>query len=245
MIEKVYELLCVPKNSRLKSRIAFNQIFKAFSLTVKEQKEISNNVDKIYLIGEVNSKNCNYRSINNDEYIYEAIQYIYIELKRKDNIEWLDETFHKIFPNPIIVIYSLNDEIAYSTSLKRLNKVENNKVVIENIYNTTFNIQDCFYNKIKDIMNDRKITNLFEIYKKIDDIVYLQMLYQTTNKFEYNISIERIKELYLEIEKLKKENKNLNVVYNKEKNQAKRMELYMKMKINNQEIENKIKEIEV
>ena len=70
MIEKICDLLCVPRNSRLKSRIAFNQIFKAFSLTTKEQKEISNNVDKIYLIGEVNSRNCNYQTVNNDEYVY-------------------------------------------------------------------------------------------------------------------------------------------------------------------------------
>lgn len=245
MIGKIYELLCVPKNSRLKSRIAFNQIFKAFSLTTKEQKEISSNVDKIYLIGEVNSRNCNYQTVNNDEYVYETIQYIHIELNKKDNIEWLDETFHRIFPNPIIVIYSIDEELAYSTSLKRLNKVENNKIVIENIYNTTFNIKEYFYSKVKDIMNDRKITDLFSLYKHIDDIVYLQMLYQTTNKFEYSISIERIKELYLEIEELNKENRNLNTVYNQEKNQAKRMELFMKMKKNNQKIENKIKEIEV
>lgn len=245
MIEEIYKLLCVSRNSRLKSRIAFNQIFKAFSLTVKEQKEISNNVDKIYLIGEVNSRNCNYYAVNNDEYVYETIQYIYIELNKKDNIEWLDETFHRIFPNPIIIIYTINEELSYSTSLKRLNKIENNKIVIENIYNTTFNIQDYFYNKIKDIMNNKKIIDLFDLYKQIDDMVYLQMLYQTTNKFDYNISIERIKELYQEIEKLKKENRNLNIVYNQEKNQAKRMDLYMKMKINNQKIENKIKEIEV
>lgn len=245
MIEKIYDLLCVPKNSRLKSRIAFNQIFKAFSLTIKEQKEISNNIDKIYLIAEVNSRTCNYHSVKNDEYVYETIQYIYIELTKKDNIEWLDEMFHKIFPNPIIIIYSIDNEIAFSTSLKRLNKVENNKVVIENIYNTTFDIQDYFYNKIKDIMNNKKITDLFKLYKELDDTVYMQMLYQTTNKFKYNISIERIKELYLEIEELKKENRELNIVYNKEKNQAKRMELYMKIKINNQKIEDKIKEIEV
>lgn len=245
MFEKICELLCVPQNSRLKNRIPFNQIFKAFSLTVKEQKEISNNIDKIYLIGEVNSRNCNYKPVNNDNYVYETIQYIYVELRKKDNIEWIDEIFHKIFPNPIIIAYSMYGEISYSTSLKRLNKVESNKVVIENIYNTTFNIKEQFYNRIKEIMNSKKITDLFELYKQIDDLVYLQMLYQTTNKFDYNISIENIKEMYYEIEKLKKENRNLNAIYNSERNQGKRMDLYMKMKINNQKIENKIKEIEV
>lgn len=245
MIEQIYELLCVPRSSRLKSRIPFNQIFKAFRLTIKEQKEISNSINKIYLIGEVNYRSCNYKPIKNEEYIYETIQYIYIELNKKGNIELIDETFHRMFPNPVIIVYLLDDEIAYSTSLKRLNKVESNKIVVENIYNTTFNIQKYFYDKIKEIMNSKKITDLFELYKQIDDTIYLQMLYQTTGKFEYNISIERIKQIYLEIDALNKENINLNIVYNSERNQAKRMELYMKMKINNQEIENKIKEIEV
>ena len=92
--------------------------------------------------------------------------------------------------------------------------------------------------------------------------------YRIITKGAPDILIEKCNKIYLngkeiiltafEKEKIKKQNLNmaedalrviavayLNIVYNQEKNQAKRMDLYMKMKINNQKIENKIKEIEV
>ncbi|MDD2494625.1 MAG: DUF4391 domain-containing protein [Tissierellia bacterium] len=244
MTENLYEKLFIPKKARLKTRIPFNQIFKAMNINLKEQKELANNINKIYLIGEINSINCNYQIYKNEYYLYETIQYLYIELSKKENLEMIDDIFHRLLPNPIIIIYSFNDKPAYSTSLKRLNKVENDKIVVENIYNTTFNIDEYFYKKLKEIMNAKGIINLFELYKEIDDIIYLQMLYQITNKFKYNISINRIKNIYKEINLIEKENKNIQSIYNNEKNQAKRMDLYMAIKQNKVIIEEKVKEIE-
>ena len=244
-MDNIYELLSIPKQCRLKNRIALNQIYKVSNLTAKEQKNFSENVDKIYLIAEVNSNNCNYLPLINDELRYETIQFIYIHLLKNNNIEEIDNILHRLFPNPIVIIYEYNEEYSFSSSIKRINKVDISKAVINDIYNTSFNVQDIFYKSLSNIFKDRKIKNICELYRSIDDCIYYQMLYQITNRFDYSLSIDEIKNKYKQIDELKKENKQLKVIYNSEKNKAKQMDLFMKIKMNDSEIEKIIKEIEV
>lgn len=244
-MDNIYELLNIPKQCRLKNRIALNQIYKASDLTIKEQKDFSQNVDKIYLIAEINSSNCNYLPLVNEELRYETIQFIYIHLLKNNNIEDIDNILHRLFPNPLIIVYEYNEEYCFSSSVKRINKVDNSKAVITDIYNTTFNVQSNFYEIVTNIFNDRKIKDIYELYKSIDDCIYYQMLYQITNRFDYSLSIEEIKSKYKQIDELEKENRQLRINYNSEKNKAKQMDLYIKIKKNDECINNIIKEIEV
>lgn len=243
-MDKLYDLLNIPKQSRLKNRIALNQIYKASNLTIKEQKDFSENVDKVYLIAEINSSNCNYLPFVNEELRYETIQFIYIHLLKNDNIEKIDNILHRLFPNPIIIVYEYNEKYCFSSSIKRINKVDNLKAVITDVYNTSFNVQGNFYELVTNIFSDRKIKDIYELYKNIDDCIYYQMLYQITNKFNYSLNIDEIKTKYKQIDSLERENKQLRTIYSSEKNKAKQMDLYMKIQKNNNEIEAIVKEIE-
>lgn len=240
-----YELLNIPKQCRLKNRIALNLIYKASELTTREQKDFSRSVDKIYLIAEINSSNCNYLALTDEELRYETIQFIYVHLLKNDSIENIDMLLHRLFPNPIILIYDYDNKYSYSSAMKRINKVDNSKAVVSDIYNTSFNVQPNFYEKISSTFSNRNIKTIYELYKNIDDSIYYQMLYQVTNKFEYSLSIDEIKEKYKQIDELQKENKQLKAIYNSEKNKAKQMEIYMKIKKNDNLIERIIDEIEV
>ncbi len=244
-MDKLYDLLNIPKQSRLKNRIALNQIYKASNLTIKEQKDFSKNVDKIYLISEINSNNCNYLPVIDEDIRYETIQFIYIHLFNPDGVEQVDDIIHKLFPNPIIIIYDYEDKYCFSSAIKRINKVDKSKAVIADIYNSTFNVKDNFYKIITDIFNNRNIKTIYELYKQIDDSIYYQMLFQITNKFEYSLDIGVIKEKYKKIEELEKVNRQLKLIYNSEKNKAKQMDLFMKIKINEECIKKIIDEIEV
>ena len=243
-MDKIYELLNIPKQSRLKNRIALNQLYKASDLTVKEQKDFSQKVEKIYLFSEINCNNCNYLPIVNEELRYETIQFIYISLLKNEDISDIDLILHRLFPNPIIIVYEYNEKYCFSSSMKRINKVDNSKAVISDIYNSTFNVQNNFYETVSSIFNDRKIKNIYELYKKLDDCIYYQMLFQLTNKFKYTLDIEQIKDMYKKIEELEKENRQLKIAYNSEKNKAKQMDLYMKIQKNINSIDLIVKEIE-
>jgi len=129
MIDNLYDMLNIPKSSRLKVRIPFNQFNKASSISTLDKKIIDSDVDSIYLIGEINSNNCNYSSFVNNEYRYEVIQYLYLKLSSNDKIENIDNIMHKLFPNPIIIIYDNEGEFAISTSVKRLKLVHFCKVI--------------------------------------------------------------------------------------------------------------------
>lgn len=244
-MDNVYGLLNIPKQCRLKNRIALNLIYKVAELTTKEQKELSQLVDKIYLIAEINSSNCNYLALVDEELRYETIQVIYVHLLKNDNIENIDIVLHRLFPNPIILVYDYDNKYSYSSAMKRINKIDNSKAVVSDIYNTSFDVQPNFYENITNIFSNRNIKTIYELYKNIDDSIYYQMLYQITKKFEYSLSIDEIKEKYKQIDELERENRQLKTIYNSEKNKAKQMEIYMKIKKNDNLIERIIDEIEV
>ena len=192
-----YELLNIPKQCRLKNRIALNLIYKELELTTKEQKDFSRSVDKIYLIAEINSSNCNYLALVNEELRYETIQFIYVHLLQNNSIENVDMLLHRLFPNPVILIYDYDSKYSYSSAMKRINKVDNSKAVISDIYNTSFNVQPNFYENITSIFSNRNIKTIYELYKNIDDSIYYQMLYQITKKKIIQFSIRCITEITL------------------------------------------------
>jgi len=87
------------------------------------------------------------------------------------------------------------------------------------------------------------IKDLFTLYKGIDDLVYLQMIYPKTLTFEYNMNLDDVKVIYNNIRVLEHENKSLSQKYNSEKSSAKRMDLYIKIKKNEEEINNLLRKI--
>ena len=58
------------------------------------------------------------------------------------------------------------------------------------------------------------------------------------------IDFEEVKKIYNEVIRLKNENNQLKILYNSEKNKQNQMELFMKIRINEREINKKINEIE-
>ena len=245
MIEKIYKLMNIEIKNRIKIRIPVYQIYKTANLSTREQKKFSSIVESIYLIAEINNTNYNIESYRDDNYKYETIQFLYLKLSSGNEMDYLDNILHNLFPNPIVCCYDFNDTEAYSTSLKRLNLVDRTKIVNESINNTGYNITDEFYKKIIEVWKNKKNINLYQLYANIDDIIYLQALYKTTKKYDYSISIIEIKNIVSKINDLDKSNINLNVEQKKEKNQSKKMILYMQIKKNEEKIENLKKELEV
>lgn len=239
----LYKKLNIPENCRMKSRVALSQIYQVGDFKTSEQKAISRVISKIYLIAEINGINFNIKGFKDDNYIYETIQFVYVELLRINEMEWVDELLHKLFPNPVVLVYSFKEDIAISIGLKRLNKVENNKTVIQDISNTLFTIDDGFYTSFSNIIKESKNSDLFTLYQKLYKIVFMQKIYDLIGSKQSNLDFTEVKNLYNEIRLLEKENEQYNVQFKAERNESKKMELFMKIKKNEIKIKENIDKI--
>ena len=82
----------------------------------------------------------------------------------------MNELIQKVFPNPIIVIYQNGNEYMLSTAMKRLNKVERSKSVIDSMQTTSWFRIDTLHDALLSKINYQK-KNLKDFYESFDYII--------------------------------------------------------------------------
>lgn len=239
MIDKIYEIFNIKENARLKVRIPLKNLYEEVSLNTAKKDKLSSSINGVYLVAELNEKNSTLTKFKNEDYNYSAIQFIYIKLIDTINVIFVDELLHSTLPNPIIIIYQLNEDLMISTSLKRLNKVDSSKTVIDNIYNSNI-IDERFANLFNKNYN-HKIKTMFDYYSLIDDIVYRFAIRSNIDIIDSEVNIKELKILINKQSEIKKEVAILEQQMSKEKNQSKKMGIFMKIK----ELEEKYKAIKI
>lgn len=135
-------------------------------LALKERKRLKDEIIEIKLLAQLNDDII--PNFENADYIYRNIMYIEIIVNNINRVQSYIEILHKLFKAPTILkISDTKQNYLYSFSVKRLNKLDNENIVIEHIINTT---------QFNDIIYIRKKSEYEEIINKAVN---------KNNKFEY------------------------------------------------------------
>ena len=203
----------------------------------KEDKKIFiDYIDRIEMSYLINSTNLNIQPFINDEYYYKAIAYLKITLKQDGKLDQISKIINNTIPNPIVIIYELENKYKISTAIKRLSKSEKDKTVIEEIRSTPWldinNLKDNEKIFIESIsLNKLPYTNLFDFYKVMNDKIYI---FEKSLEFGEYKDINNKEELRLnkeiseKIEKLEVDLKKTISKLKRENQFAKKMELNVK-----------------
>lgn len=175
-------------------------------------------------------------SIDNDEYKYKVIQYLLVELDDIKNAKEIGEIFQNAFKSPLII--KINDNrgyFAYSLALKRINKINSNEIVIDDIFIT---------DKYDDIINVDMI-NLFSRYLNMDNLLNksnkLSLYYEIYLKafiIENRKNISSYKDLltynfYYDLEKMKNIHKCIKEIIEINLSLIKSLTIKDKLELNN------------
>ena len=105
-------------------------------LALKERKRLKDEIIEIKLLAQLNDDII--PNFENADYIYRNIMYIEIIVNNINRVQSYIEILHKLFKAPTILkISDTKQNYLYSFSVKRLNKLDNENIVIEHIINTT------------------------------------------------------------------------------------------------------------
>ncbi|MCM0647358.1 DUF4391 domain-containing protein [Clostridium swellfunianum] len=182
-----------------------------------EKKLFIESVEKIEVSYILNSRNINVPSYEDEIVSYQSIMFITVLFRNIGHEDSIAEIINELIPNPAVLIFKYNDGINVFTALKRLNKADNNKVVIEEINSTEWinlsNVkseQQEFINSIK--LSNLSYINFYEFYKKIHESIYVYNNRKHFNSFNElsnndNLELKKIKiaelqELELQLEKI-------------------------------------------
>lgn len=214
----------------------------------KEKNIIKKYVDRMELTFLLIPSTINIQAFINEEYHYEGVQYVTVRLRNNvtdKQIQVLEEVIHGALPNPVVLIFSLQDELMVSTCLKRLNKVNKSQVVLDEIHHTGWFQNDDSNNITAEFLKSIRISNLsffnfYKYYKEIDIAVKAYQDAGIVGSFEVikeDEERQRRDELIKKVEDLEQEKNRLMKVIKRESQFNKKVELNMKVQQLNKEME--------
>lgn len=232
----MFKLLNLDRVNYLGRRLDKKMFYDNGDFSKEDKKIFVDYIDRIEMSYLINSTNLNIQPFINDEYYYKAIAYLKITLKQDGKLDKISKIINNTIPNPIVIIYELENKYKISTAIKRLSKSEKDKTVIEESRSTPWldinNLKDNERIFIESIsLNKLPYTNLFDFYKVMNDKIYI---FEKSLEFGEYKDINNKEELRLnkeiseKIEKLEADLKKTISKLKRENQFAKKMELNVK-----------------
>lgn len=244
------DILDLPKKSVVNKKMPKNQFQKM--IEKKDFDILTSDVEAIYIYSVLNKATTNIMPLQNDDYNISEIMVLNIELRNRNNVKHIKRIFHDAIPNPVILVLSYEDNIDLSVAMKRLNKHDDMKVIMDDIYSSDFiNLEELkdYDNKFLELI---KITNqpqinLYELYKGIQNHILATKLFGCVgNYIADSDSIENILELIEKYEAIDKEIQGYEKNRKAESNFGRQMEYHVKIKKTEKKLEDvkqKMKEL--
>ncbi|MEG1410094.1 MAG: DUF4391 domain-containing protein [Terrisporobacter sp.] len=228
------DILDLPKKSVVNKKTPKNQFQKM--IEKKDFDILTSDVEAIYIYSILNKATTNIMPLQNDDYNISEIMVLNIELRNKNNVKHIKRIFHNAIPNPVILVLSYEGSLDLSLAIKRLNKHDDMKVIMDEIYSSDFitleetkNYESKFLELIK-ITNQPQI-NLYELYKSIENYIVATKLFgYVENYIADSSSIENVLELIEKYEVIDKEVQGYEKNRKAESNFGRQMEWHVKIK---------------
>ena len=178
---EILDYFKLPKKAIIDQRIYVKDLIQFAEAVGPTKTMIEKSIDTIHLVGILTEDTSSIWKYEDESYLYEEIELIKVDLKDDSKIKQLNEEIQRVFPNPVIVVYEYKENYLLSTALKRKNKLDNKKSVIDSITTTQWFKLDSMHNDLLSKINyDKK--NLKEFYEQIDYILSAEYVALITNK---------------------------------------------------------------
>ena len=188
----------LPKGCKVDKNIPKEIIYRNAEADEKFKRIFIDNVEKIRYEYALTYENSNIEKYVKDEERYDEIHFIRIVLKEKGKEKIVSKLLHQLIPKGTIFILEFGEEVLISTAIKRIG---NNRISIEEIYNTDWiNLEN---EKLKDFdYSNLNSTNMKLFYESIVEKVRIINLSKDSENIEKE-DIDILETLNKEIEELK------------------------------------------
>ena len=225
---KILELFNIPNKAQADRRIFVKDILARLELSSRDKQSFEKTVGTVHVKGILNESTSNIWSYVDDTYYYKEIIIFYVVLKDITKIAFVNEQLQKVFPNPIVIFYEFGNKYAISTALKRLNKLEKGKTVIEEIQLSDFFELDDKHIRLLN-KHSYNFNNLRNYYEGFNNLVATEELVDLTGVVPELID-ETAKAKSIKIKQLLRQKKELEEAYKEADSMQERVSIHMKIK---------------
>ena len=136
----------IEKRSKLDKKMFYAQD----DFNKSAEKKFVKYIESLYLSAVISEKTTNIPKIVNEDYRYEDIYVIHVELKTDGAEQELSKIIHSIIPNPVLILYRYGTKVWFSVAKKRRSKADKTKQVVERDASVPLSAQD----EIQDYLED-------------------------------------------------------------------------------------------
>lgn len=237
-MNKIIEYFKIPDKAipqMSNNKIPVTKIIEAGEFVGQDKRILEKSIASITIEALINEDTSQIWKYCDDNYRYEEVQFFYVILKQEKDINRLNELLQGLFPNPCVFVYQIGEKYAFSTALKRMNKNNLSKSVIESIELTNFFKMDSNHTElISKVETSSK--NLMIYYKQLDNLIASEEIISLTGKVP-NVINDDTKLLAQEIKKILKQRKELEAELKEADSMREKMSLTMKVKEINHKLE--------
>lgn len=245
-MENINEFLGLPKSCFINTRMP-KKVFTdnpEFELKKEEKSILKEEIDSIYFEYSLKPLILNISKYEDDNVRYEEIEIFKIKINNENKYNKVCELIQKYIQYPMLIIIEHNSSIIINTAIKKINKVDNSKLVIDEMIYTDWINKDEITEKEIDFLKSLSINklntnNLFTIYEGYVNSIRNFIATKYKDEFEVK-SIDEVSkdiEILNKITKLENEVINLRNNIKKETNIGAKVELNVKIKKLEKEIE--------
>jgi len=215
-----------------------------FELKKEEKAILKEEIDNIYFEYSLKPLILNISKYEDDNVRYEEIEIFKIKINNENKYNKVCEFIQKYIQYPMLIIIEHNNTIKINAAIKKINKVDNSKLVIDEMIYTDWINKDAVTEKEIDFLKSLSISkfntnNLFTVYEGYINSIKSFIVAKYKDEFEVK-SIDKVSkdiEILDKITKLENEVIGLRNNIKKETNIGSKVELNVKIKKIEKEIE--------
>jgi hypothetical protein len=175
MIEDFLNSLSIPETCRVSKKIDKKEFIENFSLNVNDRKILSQYINKITLEYLLNQDNINILPFTDEIKDYSEIAIIKVQISNQDKLKSINNIIQQI-PYPLIVFYIYENQISLSLCVKRINKADSSKLVVDEVnfsewidLNSINEIDKKFLENLN--INNHPFTDFLSFYESIINVL--------------------------------------------------------------------------
>ncbi|MCA9407183.1 MAG: DUF4391 domain-containing protein [Candidatus Omnitrophica bacterium] len=206
-IQDLLDMIQFPEKGRVDKKIFKKAIYENSDLSTKQVELIKKDVEDIRWHYVLKPETINIPIFKDDDVEYEEIQVMGVLIREENKVSEIAGVIQKVVAYPVILLLEHNDKVSISVALKRTNKADVSKSVMDEVHITGF-IDDPQKNKNANTfiqalgINNLSFVNLYEFYGDFMDRVKLFCVSEYLNIFEYS-NKQKTNKLFLEYLKIK------------------------------------------
>ncbi len=135
----IINILSPPEKSLLQRRLTKVFFTKNFQLKAGEKRLLNNNIKSMQWLASLKPATCNVAASMTDEYAFDEIQIFTVQLDDSDfekQCKAVSEFIQRHVPYQILMVIESENQLAFSTTDKRINQSDKSKRTIESFYHT-------------------------------------------------------------------------------------------------------------